>query len=91
MNSISKLAKATCIAAVFGTLGLAPATAQEVPKMKMATEIPEGVIGGIEYAENQLAFEEATNGLENARKQFDDRPFQTADEFTYPDARAVQV
>ncbi len=36
-------------------------------------EIPEGVIGGIEYAENQLAFEEATNGLENARKQFDDR------------------
>lgn len=39
----------------------------------LKAEIPEGVIGGIEYAENQLALEEANNGLENARKQFDDR------------------
>ena len=39
----------------------------------LKAEIPEGVIGGIEYAENQLAFEEATNALENARQQFDDR------------------
>jgi multidrug resistance efflux pump len=39
----------------------------------LKAEIPEGVIGGIEYAENQLAFEQATNGLENAREQFDDR------------------
>jgi len=38
----------------------------------LKAEIPEGVIGAIDYAENQLAFEEATNGLENARKTFED-------------------
>lgn len=40
---------------------------------KLKADIPEGVIGGIEYAENQLAFEEATNALENARQQRDDK------------------
>ncbi|MEM1411192.1 MAG: HlyD family efflux transporter periplasmic adaptor subunit [Pseudomonadota bacterium] len=39
----------------------------------LKAEIPEGVIGGIEYAENQLAFEEATNALENAKEALDDR------------------
>ena len=29
----------------------------------LKSEVPEGVIGAIEYAENQLAFEEATNAL----------------------------
>lgn len=37
----------------------------------LKAEIPEGVIGAIDYAENQLAFEEATNALEDARRQFD--------------------
>lgn len=39
----------------------------------LKAEIPEGVIGGIEHAENQLAFEEAQNALENAREQLDDK------------------
>jgi multidrug resistance efflux pump len=39
----------------------------------LKAEIPEGVIGAIDYAENQLAFEEATNGLENARRQYEDK------------------
>lgn len=39
----------------------------------LKAEIPEGVIGRIDFAENQLALEEATNALENARKQLDDR------------------
>lgn len=39
----------------------------------LKAEIPEGVIGAIDYAENQLAFEEATNALENARRQFEDK------------------
>lgn len=37
----------------------------------LKAEIPQGVIGAIEFAENQLAFEEATNALEDARRQFD--------------------
>ncbi len=37
----------------------------------LKAEIPEGVIGAIEYAENQLAFEEATNALEDARRLLD--------------------
>ena len=37
----------------------------------LKAEIPEGVIGGIEFAENQLAFEEATNALEDASRQFE--------------------
>lgn len=39
----------------------------------LKADIPEGIIGAIEYAENQLAFEEATNNLEDARKQLDDK------------------
>lgn len=39
----------------------------------LKAEIPEGVIGAIEYAENQLAFEQASNSLENAREHLDDR------------------
>ncbi len=39
----------------------------------LRAEIPEGVIGAIEYAENQLAFETATKALENARQQLDDK------------------
>lgn len=38
----------------------------------LKAEIPEGVIGAIDYAENQLAYEQATNTLENARRQFED-------------------
>ncbi|KAA9131503.1 HlyD family efflux transporter periplasmic adaptor subunit [Marinihelvus fidelis] len=38
----------------------------------LKAEIPEGVLGAIEYAENQLAFEEATKALENARQAFAD-------------------
>lgn len=34
----------------------------------LKAEIPEGVIGAIEFAENQLAFEEASKSLENARQ-----------------------
>lgn len=47
---------------------------QAAVDLELATlkaEIPEGVIGGIDYAEYQLAFEEATNALEDARRQFD--------------------
>jgi HlyD family secretion protein len=39
----------------------------------LKAEVPEGVIGRIEFAENQLALEEATNGLENAREQLEDK------------------
>jgi len=38
----------------------------------LKADVPEGVIGAIEHAENQLAFEEATNALEDARRQFRD-------------------
>lgn len=38
----------------------------------LKADLPEGIIGAIEHAENQLAFEEATNALEDARKQFGD-------------------
>ncbi len=40
---------------------------------RLQAEVPEDLMGAIEYAENQLAYEEAVNGLEDARKQFDDR------------------
>ncbi len=39
----------------------------------LKAEIPEGVIGAIEYAENQLAREQATNALENSRQQLEDK------------------
>lgn len=35
--------------------------------------IPQGMIGAIEYEENQLAFEESTKALENAIKEHDDK------------------
>lgn len=38
----------------------------------LRADIPEGVIGAIEHAENQLAREEATNALEDARRAFND-------------------
>lgn len=45
----------------------------------LKAEIPQGVIGAIEYAENQLAFEQATNTLEDARRQFDSSQKSLAD------------
>jgi multidrug resistance efflux pump len=39
----------------------------------LKAEIPEGVIGAIEYAENQLAFEQSTKALENANRGFEDK------------------
>lgn len=45
----------------------------------LKAEIPEGVIGAIDYAENQLAFEEAMNDLEDARQQYDDRQKRLAE------------
>ncbi|MEJ2534346.1 MAG: efflux RND transporter periplasmic adaptor subunit [Gammaproteobacteria bacterium] len=38
----------------------------------LKADIPKDVIGAIEHAENQLAFEEATKSLENARSAFND-------------------
>jgi multidrug resistance efflux pump len=38
----------------------------------LRADIPEGVIGAIEHAENQLAREEAANALEDARRAFSD-------------------
>lgn len=39
----------------------------------LKAEIPEGMIGAIEHAENQLGFEQATNALENAQRGYDDK------------------
>jgi len=39
----------------------------------LKADIPEGVIGAIEYAENQLAFEQATKALENATQEHEDK------------------
>lgn len=38
----------------------------------LKADVPEGVIGAIEFAENQLAKEQAINALEDARRQFAD-------------------
>jgi len=45
----------------------------------LKAEIPQGVIGAIEFAENQLTFEQATNTLEDARRQFDSSQKSLAD------------
>lgn len=45
----------------------------------LKAEIPQGVIGAIEFAENQLAFEQATNSLEDARRLFDSSQKSLAD------------
>lgn len=49
---------------------------QALVALELATlkaDIPRGVIGAIEHAENQLAFEQASKTLENAIKQRDDK------------------
>jgi multidrug resistance efflux pump len=43
----------------------------EIAKLK--AEVPQGVIGGIEYAENQLSREEANNSWENASEVLADK------------------
>ncbi len=59
----------------------------------LEAEVPEGVIGRIEFAENQLAQEEAMNALENARKQLDDRrkSFRERQEQAALDERKLEV
>lgn len=39
----------------------------------LKAEIPQGMIGAIEYEENQLVLAESTKAMENARKEHDDR------------------
>jgi len=46
---------------------------------ELQAEIPEELIGAIDYSENQLAREEAVKTLENARKQLDDKRKSLAD------------
>ncbi len=59
----------------------------------LKAEIPEGVLGAIEYAENQLAFEEATKALENADQARKDaqRSLEDRREQAALDARKLEV
>ncbi len=47
----------------------------------MKAEIPSGLIGGLEYAENQLAKEQALKALANAEKQLEDKVKDRASQY----------
>lgn len=59
----------------------------------LKAEVPAGVIGAIEFEENQLAFEQSSNGLENARKQYDDKQKELRErvEQAAMDARKLKI
>lgn len=55
---------------------------QAMVSLDLATlkaDIPQGVIGAIEYAENQLGYEQAVKSLENATKERNDRQRRLAE------------